>query len=171
VARRLSCIDFMRALMGLDNAGHLLEAALAHFRYTGSRQFLDVMIRVSAIGGYSLLVPGRLMISSIAATRTWTALSLTLDLARIKRTDIPATPNWNSPSSVCTQLPRTLSIWNSADTCSKRVESAGRIKVESLTLLMKPNPDTRSFCPRPWMPSVPKREYRSAFQADHGWGS
>ena len=29
----------------VDNAGHLLEAAIAHYRYTGSRQFLDVMIR------------------------------------------------------------------------------------------------------------------------------
>ena len=28
-----------------DNSGHLLEGALAHYQYTGSRQFLDVMIR------------------------------------------------------------------------------------------------------------------------------
>ena len=28
-----------------DNAGHLLEAAIAHYKYTNSRQFLDVMIR------------------------------------------------------------------------------------------------------------------------------
>lgn len=29
-----------------DNSGHLLEAALAHHQLTGSRQFLDIMIRV-----------------------------------------------------------------------------------------------------------------------------
>lgn len=32
----------------IDNAGHLLEGSLAHYQYTGSRQFLDVMIRVCA---------------------------------------------------------------------------------------------------------------------------
>lgn len=31
----------------IDNTGHLIEAALAHYHLTGSRQFLDVMIRVS----------------------------------------------------------------------------------------------------------------------------
>jgi len=44
-------------LTWVDNAGHLLEAALAHFRYTGSRQFLDVMIRVSTNAASSLLTP------------------------------------------------------------------------------------------------------------------
>ena len=31
-----------------DNAGHLLEGAIAHFEYTGSPKFLNVMIKVSA---------------------------------------------------------------------------------------------------------------------------
>ncbi|WWC89637.1 uncharacterized protein L201_004562 [Kwoniella dendrophila CBS 6074] len=35
----------LRDLHEMYNAGHLLEAALAHHQYTGSRQFLDVMIR------------------------------------------------------------------------------------------------------------------------------
>jgi DUF1680 family protein len=33
----------------IDNAGHLLEGALAHHKYTGSRKFLDVMIKVGAV--------------------------------------------------------------------------------------------------------------------------
>jgi DUF1680 family protein len=32
----------------LDNAGHLLEAALAHHAYTKDRRFLDVMIKVGS---------------------------------------------------------------------------------------------------------------------------
>lgn len=32
----------------IDNAGHLLEGALAHYKYSGSRRFLDVMIKVSS---------------------------------------------------------------------------------------------------------------------------
>ncbi|WWC63757.1 uncharacterized protein I303_106362 [Kwoniella dejecticola CBS 10117] len=35
----------LRDLHEMYNAGHLLEAALAHQRYTGSRQFIDVMIK------------------------------------------------------------------------------------------------------------------------------
>lgn len=35
----------LRDMHEMYNAGHLLEAALAHYQYTGSRQFLDVMIR------------------------------------------------------------------------------------------------------------------------------
>ncbi len=30
-----------------DNAGHLLEAAMSHYRYTKERRFLDAMIKVS----------------------------------------------------------------------------------------------------------------------------
>ena len=33
----------------IDNTGHLIEAALAHYHLTGSRQFLDVMIRVRLV--------------------------------------------------------------------------------------------------------------------------
>lgn len=32
-----------------DNAGHLLEGAIAHYRLTGSRRFLDIMIKVSGV--------------------------------------------------------------------------------------------------------------------------
>ncbi|OCF78892.1 hypothetical protein I204_00836 [Kwoniella mangroviensis CBS 8886] len=35
----------LRDMHEMYNAGHLLEAALAHYKYTGSRQFIDVMIR------------------------------------------------------------------------------------------------------------------------------
>lgn len=37
----------LRCMHEMYNAGHLVEAALAHFHYTGSRKFLDVMIKAS----------------------------------------------------------------------------------------------------------------------------
>lgn len=36
----------LRCMHEMYNAGHLLEASLAHYHYTGSRKFLDVMIKV-----------------------------------------------------------------------------------------------------------------------------
>lgn len=37
----------MADIVFVDNTGHLIEASLAHYHLTGSKQFLNVMIRVS----------------------------------------------------------------------------------------------------------------------------
>lgn len=38
----------LRDFHEMYNAGHLIEAALAHHRYTGSTRFVDVMMRASS---------------------------------------------------------------------------------------------------------------------------
>jgi hypothetical protein len=40
-------MKLISVVTGVDCCGHLLEAALAHHKYTGSRKFLNAMIKVS----------------------------------------------------------------------------------------------------------------------------
>jgi len=57
----------------IDNTGHLIEAALAHYHLTGSRQFLDVMIRVCLFLPSSNLIE---VLSPNANSSPYSALTL-----------------------------------------------------------------------------------------------
>ena len=118
-----------RDMHEMYNAGHLLEASMAHYHYTGRRNFLDAMIKVSypALPARPFAVRNR---QSALTPSILPTFQTPLVPGRSSSTATPGTQSSSLRSCAYIKSRKTPRIWLSRLICLKHGDRRGKTKAE-----------------------------------------